>query len=90
MDGLLAIVSGILIFVCALLILLAIERRRYRELVLITGMTIISGVICYASFDALPDSNGYSWYLKAAFPVGIFLFSVIAFLVASSPKGKRK
>lgn len=90
MDGLLATVSGIMIFVCALVILDAVARRRYKTLAFFTAATIVSGVICYISLSKLPDPHGYRWYWKAVFPVGIILFAVFGSFVVSTPKRKWK
>jgi FtsH-binding integral membrane protein len=90
MDGLLAMVSAICIFISALIILDAISRRQHLVLAFFSATTVFSGVICYISLDALPDPQGLPRYLKAAVPVGVFLFSIIGILVASSPNRKRK
>jgi hypothetical protein len=90
MDGLLAMVSAIYICAGAVIILDAISRQQYLVLAFFIITTIFSGVICYLSLDALPDSQAYAWYWKAAAPVGMFLFSIIGILIASFSTCNRK
>ena len=88
MDSLLAMVSGLIVFVGALIILDAVARRRYKALAFFTATTIVLGVICYISLADLPNPHGYPWYWKAAVPVGMFLFAVFCAFAMSTPKRK--
>ncbi len=90
MDGFLVMVSGILIIVSGMLITDAIACHRYRDLAIIAAMAVIAGVICFTSLHSLPDPQGYSWYWKAAIPVGIFLMSLLVALAAPTSKRNKK
>ena len=76
MDAMLAFVSMLFIPVGALLMLDALSDRRYRKAALLIIMTIVLGVIHYASVTDMPDPRHYPWYWKVAFPIGIY-FSTI-------------
>jgi hypothetical protein len=80
MDATLALVSILFIPIGALIMLDALSDRRYREAALIIIMTIIMGVIHYVCVVDLPDPQHYPWYLKAAFPVGIYFATIFVAL----------
>ena len=90
MDGMLALVSILFIPIGALLMLDALSDRKYREAALIIIMTIVLGVIHYVCITDLPDPQHYPWYLKAAFPVGIYLGTILVVLFLCNTKGNGK
>jgi MFS family permease len=90
MDSLLATVSGIIIFVGALIILDSVSRRRYKVLAFFTATTIVSGAICYISLAELPDLHANPWYWKAAVPVGMLLFAIIGAFAIPTLKRREK
>lgn len=88
MDATLALVSILFIPIGAMIMLDALSDRRYREAALILIMTIILGVIHYVCLMDLPDAQHYPWYLKAAFPVGIFFCTIFVVLFVFNHKEK--
>lgn len=87
MDAMLALLSGLFIFIGSLLIVDAMNRRAYGELAYYIILTVISGVICFISFidlpnPSLPSKHWNAW--KAGLHIGALLIIAIGICVIST------
>jgi len=90
MDAMFVLLSSLIIPLYALMTLDALSDRRYREVAFYIVIAAVTGVASFVSLSALPDPDHYAWYWKAAFPVGIYLGTILValFVCRSKRKGK--
>jgi len=90
MDAMFVLLSSLIIPLYALMMLDALSDRRYREVAFYIIIAVVTGVANYVSMSALPDPDHSPWYLKAAFPIGLYFGTILVALFVFNSNNEEK